>query len=347
MLIVGYDNIGKDFLTKKYPDKVLNLEQIDNGTESDNVIEFIEIIKGSLTEYDVVFIDCIPNLLLCLDTLGIEFTFVFPTELDKTRITDIEKYNLFKTQALKHNTLVLDVGETIEQALKDDFNWINIALETTSTKTQQDENISIETTQSEELEKVDSENKSNTNETTNNETSLIPHVNKNKLTLKELLEQDIEISESDIRDLKATTNKLKVAMLLQAKSRLNTILKLCEISDKLYTELINRIDLNLATTDTASLMYTTEYISKALNDSNQFIMSLINNEKIQNFFIIDNSNKVININDNRIDITRREKIRKAAEIVMDNIDYFAEGKFENVVDPNKIDGDDVNATSQS
>ena len=330
MLIVGYDNIGKDFLTKKYPDKVLNLEQKDNGTESDNVIEFIEIIKGSLTEYDVVFIDCIPNLLLCLDTLGIEFTFVFPTELDKTRITDIEKYNLFKTQALK-----------------DDFNWINIALETTSTKTQQDENISIETTQSEELEKVDSENKSNTNETTNNETSLIPHVNKNKLTLRELLEQDIEISESDIRDLKATTNKLKVAMLLQAKSRLNTILKLCEISDKLYTELINRIDLNLATTDTASLMYTTEYISKALNDSNQFIMSLINNEKIQNFFIIDNSNKVININDNRIDITRREKIRKAAEIVMDNIDYFAEGKFENVVDPNKIDGDDVNATSQS
>ena len=160
-------------------------------------------------------------------------------------------------------------------------------------------------------------------------------VDKSKLTLQELIEQDINITEADIRELKSTTNKFKVALMLQAKSRLNTVLKLCDVLDKLYDELINRIDQSLTTTDTPSLMYTTEYISKALADTNQFIMSLITNEKIQNFFIIDNSN-IININDNRVDIDKREKIRKAAEIVLDNADYFTNGQYDKIIDPNSV-----------
>ena len=122
-------------------------------------------------------------------------------------------------------------------------------------------------------------------------------------------------------------------MLLQAKARLKTVLKFCDVLDRLYDELVNRIDTSLKTSDTASLMYTADYIAKALNETNQFIMPLINNEKLQNFFIIDNSS-VINISDNRVDINKREKIRKAAEIVLDNIDYFANGEYENVIDPN-------------
>ena len=127
-------------------------------------------------------------------------------------------------------------------------------------------------------------------------------------------------------------------MLLQAKSRLNTVLKLCNVLDKLYDELVNRIDQSLTTTDTPSLMYTTDYIAKALSETNQFIMSLITNEKIQNFFIIDNSN-IINITDNRVDIDKREKIRKAAEIVLDNADYFAAGEYDTVVNPNLVNED--------
>ena len=73
-----------------------------------------------------------------------------------------------------------------------------------------------------------------------------------------------------------------------------------------------------------------------LNETNQFIVSLISNEKIQNFFIIDNSS-VINVNDDHIDINSREKIRKAVEIVMDNIDYFEQGQYENMKNPNLIE----------
>ena len=163
-----------------------------------------------------------------------------------------------------------------------------------------------------------------------------PVVNKNKLTLKELVENDLEITEADVRELKSETNRFKVAMLLQAKSRLSMVLKLCDVLDKLYAELVDRIDLSLKTTDTPSLMFTADYVSKALSDTNQFIMSLITNEKIQNFFIIDNSN-VINITENRVDIDKREKIRKAAEIVIENVDYFSEGQYDKLVNPNAVE----------
>ena len=113
--------------------------------------------------------------------------------------------------------------------------------------------------------------------------------------------------------------------------------------------MLERIDNGLDTTDTASLMYTTEYIAKALSDTNQFIVSLISNEKIQNFFIIDNSS-IVNVGNNeRVDINSREKIRKAAEIVLENIDYFANGDFQNLRNPNviEISEEQINADNES
>ena len=153
--------------------------------------------------------------------------------------------------------------------------------------------------------------------------------------MEQLVNDDIEITEADVRDLKCVQNKLKVGMLLQAKNSLKRILKMTKILDKLYDNLIDRIDESVETADTASLMYTADYLSKALSDTNQFIMSLINNDKIQNFFIIDNSN-VINVNSNMIDIEQREKIRKATEIVMNNIDYFTNGEFSQMKNPNNV-----------
>ena len=35
----------------------------------------------------------------------------------------------------------------------------------------------------------------------------------------------------------------------------------------------------------------------------------------------------------------REKIRKAVEIVMDNIDYFEQGQYENMKNPNLIEAE--------
>ena len=166
------------------------------------------------------------------------------------------------------------------------------------------------------------------------------------MTLEQLVKDNIEITNADTREFKMVQNKLKAGMILQAKSMLNRVLKLTTILDKLYDELLDRIDVSIGTSDTASLMYTTEYISKALSDTNQFIMSLINNEKIQNFFIVDNS-KVINISDDRASIDKRQKVRKAVEIVMSNLDYFVEGDFNNIVDPNADDekGDETSANT--
>ena len=313
MLIVGFKGIGEDELVKKYPDKVILLDFDMTNINNDILIEYIEQIKDNTMKYDVVIIPYVNEIILCLETLSISFLVVYPTEMDKTRIGNyLSEYNLFKGLATKHDNVVLKVNETLEQFLKIKFDWVTL-----------------------------NSNSNTKNEIVTNVTpvSVIeetpPAIDKKNLTLQELIEHDVDITEADIRDLKSTTNKFKVAMLLQAKSRLNTVLKLCNVLDKLYDELVDRIDQSLATTDTPSLMYTTDYIAKALTDTNQFIMSLITNEKIQNFFIIDNSN-IINITDNRVDIDKREKIRKAAEIVLDNADYFTAGEYDKVINPNSV-----------
>ena len=154
-------------------------------------------------------------------------------------------------------------------------------------------------------------------------------------TLKDLIDDDSDLTDLDVIDLKKLQNKLKMGVLLQAKSMLSRVLKLTDILDKLYDELLNRIEDNITTTDTASLMYTTEYISKALSDTNQFIVSLVNNEKIQNFFIIDNST-VINTGNDTYDIDKRERIRKAAEIILNNYDNLVENNLDKVIDPNSV-----------
>lgn len=153
-------------------------------------------------------------------------------------------------------------------------------------------------------------------------------------TLKDLIEDDSGLTNLDVQDVKQLQNKLKMGVLLQAKSMLNRVLKLTNILDKLYDELLDRVDSSLATSDTASLMYTTKFISDALNDTNQFIMTLVNNEKIQNFFIIDNST-IINTNNISMDSEKREKLRRAAEIVLNNCDYLVDNQFDKIVDPNK------------
>ena len=332
MLIIGFKDIDILSLTEKYPDKVVALEYKSEKVNSENLISFIEIIKDSLANYDIVFIPYVNEIILCLDTLAIPYTVAYPTELDKEKVEKHkQEYEIFKGLALKHDNLVINVGQSIEDVLKDKFEWVKINNEKQEIKEEnQIENQENKQDEKQETEKV--EDKQDELAVIKTETK---PVDKSKLTLQELIEQDIDITEADIRELKSTTNKFKVALMLQAKSRLNTVLKLCGVLDKLYDELINRIDQSLTTTDTPSLMYTTEYISKALADTNQFIMSLITNEKIQNFFIIDNSN-IININDNRVDIDKREKIRKAAEIVLDNADYFTNGQYDKIIDPNSV-----------
>lgn len=308
MLLVCFKSIDVATFVDKYKDKSTFLSVPDNKTNNNWLVEYIENIKESLTQYDIVFIYYSREIILSLNTLQIEYKLVYPNKLTEQFKQWTNVYNIFLELAKEKESILLNKEDTLETVLSGIFDWINLK----------------EVTENKQEIPVVQENK-----------PVIPE-NKNHLTLQQLLDEDVDITEADVRELKATTNKLKVAMLLQAKSRLNTVLKLSNTLDKLYDELVNRIDTSIQSTDTASLMYTTEYIAKALNETNQFITSLINNEKIQNFFIIDNSS-VINVGNERVDINSREKLRKAAEIVMNNIDYFTNGQYENIQNPNVID----------
>lgn len=312
MLLVKYKNLDVNDFVNKYKDKVKVLTPNKNDNAKEWLIKFIEEVKKAILTNDIILVDYIKELIMGFDVLKIEYKVVYPQNISKEEYDkNKQDYDTLKLQAQKVEAYVIKDDETLEQTLKEDFDWIVIE-------------------EPKDLQPI------------KNEIVNIDTVERKPLTFKDLVENDsIEITDADIRDMKALTNKFKMTMLLQAKTRLKTVLKFCDVLDKLYDELVNRIDTSLTTTDTASLMYTADYIAKALNETNQFIMPLINNEKLQNFFIIDNSS-VINISDSRVDINKREKIRKAAEIVLDNIDYFANGEYSNIINPNAnvVDVDD-------
>lgn len=307
MLLVVLRNKLYDKLKEEFPDKVniiddIKFKHINNPNNPEYLINYLEQIKGSMATFDVTIIYYSYQVITCLKTLDIEYKVVYMPN-------DRNKLN-HKLQSLDCDKIEIKNYQDMKNILCDIFKWDML-----------DE------------QQCDEQKETNSKEITV-KTDTEP-IDKSKLTLAQLLDEDISITDNDVRDLKNVQNKLKVGMILQAKSMLNRVLKLSGILDKLYDELLDRIEDNIKLTDTASLMYTTEYISKALADTNQFIMSLINNEKIQNFFVIDNS-KVINLNDNKVDIDKREKIRKAADIVLNNLDYFVEGDFNSVINPNTV-----------
>ena len=303
MLLVKYTKLDLSTFIEKYTNNI-KVFTITEKSSGDKLIELIEQIKQAQLTNELILIDYAKELILSFNALKIPYILVYPMNISNEEyLANREECDTFKAIVNDDNSIVLEDIRQLELYLADKYNWIQLDLP----------------------EVVDKENST--------EADLVKVEDKKRdLTLAELIDDNTVITEADVRELKSLTNKFKVAMLLQAKSRLNTVLSLCGTLDKLYAELVKRIDTSITTTDTSSLMYTADYISKALSDTNQFIMSLITSEKLQNFFIIDNSNVIIS--DDRVDIDKREKIRKAAEIVMDNIDYFAEGQYNNLKNPN-------------
>lgn len=156
-----------------------------------------------------------------------------------------------------------------------------------------------------------------------------------ELTLKQLATEDITLTESDVRSFKELENKLKVSLLLQAKTSLNRVLKLTSMLDKLQDAMTERIDMFMDDFTVWDIVRLTESISRTIQDTNSFILNLINNEKVQNYFIVQNNN--VNIGDSAYDINKREKIRKAVEIVLNNIDLYQEGKYGELQNPNAVE----------
>lgn len=308
MLLVGQLGIGEQEISRLFKAKFNVLywnyyKYTTNDTENDSwPINYIEDIKASMNKYKITYIEYQPEIVICLQTLNISFTAV--CKQDDEFYEDINN--------LDNDKIILDNDETLGDVIYDLFNSID---------------------------NVQSDIKLN-NTNTNTNTNVVP-VN-NKLTLEKLLDDNVELTEADARELKTIPNKLKVGLLLQAKSRLKMVLKFTNVLDKMYDELINRIDSSITTTDTASLLTLANNISKTLSDTNNFIASLINDKEMSNFFIIDNSN-VININDSGMSMDQREKIRKAVNIVMSNIDNLEQGNIDNLIDPNNIIEGETNA----
>ena len=264
------------------------------------------IDNNSTDDYVINLINTIKNSVLRFDITYLDINSVLLTILNKLSIN----YKVITTE----NAFIDDLGNNIkiytikdnsyEKTLCKEFEWIKIEDDTQLVETQN---------------------------------TLIEQPRK-KLSFENLLDDNLVITEADERDFKETQNKLKVGMILQAKKSLNRILKLTNVLDKLYDELVDRMDADLTTTDTASLMYSADYISKALQDTNKLIMDLINNDKVQNFFIVDNTQN-INIYDDGASIDNRERIRKAVEIVLDNLDLIESGEFDKLRNPNVIEAD--------
>ena len=309
MLIVGFKGIGSSFVANKYKDKII--EMYINPA-----------INPSNSDMIVNFINHIKQNIIDYEVVIMNFCEPILNCLNALKIKyflvypDISAKNDFDKywadwdifDKFSAEKIKLQKGQYLEDLLALKFDWI-----------------------------------------TNKELPAITDSNNNhELTFDDLVNKDVTITEADIRNLKGVENKLKVGMLLQAKTSLNRILKLSRTLDKLYDELVTRIDTDLTNTDTASLMYTADYISKALQDTNQFIVSLINNDKIKNFFIIDNSN-IINVNDDEnIAVGKRDKIRKAIQIVLSNIDKYEQGDLSNLINPNiEAEGEVINADNQS
>lgn len=340
MLLIGFENLGQLELQEKYSNNFNYIQDKSyNRVDKNWIIKYLEDIKTSLNKYDVTFINYNIQIINCLQAINLQFKLIYTGKQLNNNLTELFNNAVADKYVLKDNTL--------EWYLSKHFDWVkleqnnsseiikNVTIKQNTKQEDNKNNMEVQEVQKEIKKEGNKELEIDNDIVKTKEITVQSQKDKNKLTLEELVDDDLVITEEDVRELKATQNKLKVGLLLQAKNSLKRVLKLSNVLDKLYDELLDRVDNSLTTTDTASLMYTTEYISKALNDTNQFIVSLINNDKIQNFFIVDNSS-VVNIGSvDSIDIDSRERLRKATEIVMDNIDYFVNGEFKNIKDPNK------------
>ena len=208
MLIVGFKQIGKTYLANKYKENVIELTY-DNKSEDENqnIIKYLEDIKSNLSKYEIVLITYNSNVIKCLDALNIEYAMAYKyIDMNLLSKEDKEIYAIFVSKNCPK--IIIQPDSYLENILENSYDFITV-----------------------------SEQK----EVIQEETQLEP-ASKQPLTLKDLVTQDIEITENDIRGLKSIQNKLKAGMLIQAKANLNRILKLTTILDKLYDELLTRID---------------------------------------------------------------------------------------------------------
>lgn len=296
MLFIVINDLDLTDIENINVDKIKYIDK-SNYTNNDWYITMLQDIKKYLLEYEYVFVKYDAKLVQCIDVIHLKYTFI---------------NNKFDDMCNEQNTTLISTVDELKNLLLSVYKDSNINDTNHIENTLQSTNV---------IESTDDTN--------------ITVQKRSEITLQDIIDDNVQLNESFVREMKVIQDKLKAGMYIQAKSNLKRVLKLSNILDKLYDELLDRIETDISTTDTASLMYTTDFIVKALSETNNLIMAIINNEKIQNFFIIDNVN-AISVSNNEVSLDQRERIRKAVSIVMSNLDHLKSGDLDKIVNPNTV-----------
>lgn len=304
MLVLIFPGIEFNNILDSYKDQVIYIDENIYNNDNNYPINYLEYIKECLQKYNIVFINY-SDIYIYLDGLKIKYNIIVPS---KKYIEDakFDKYrDILKTLKINDTVVLIDEDNDLLQYLN---KFINIKNKETNVLP---DNIN--------------------NKSDNNSISEYK-----KLELEDIANDTRDLTDTDMREFKEIQNKLKIGMLLQAKNSLKRILKLSDMLDTLYDKAINKINDQIDDMTLNQIMATTQYISTSLKNTNDLIMTLITNEKVQNLFVIDNPS--INITSNNAnDIDSRSRIRKAVEIILNNYDAIENGDFINIKNPNNID----------
>ena len=304
MLVLIFPGIEFNNILDSYKDQVIYIDENIYNNDNNYPINYLEYIKECLQKYNIVFINY-SDIYIYLDGLKIKYNIIVPS---KKYIEDakFDKYrDILKTLKINDTVVLIDEDNDLLQYLN---KFIDIKNKETNVLP---DNIN--------------------NKPDNN---LISEYK--KLKLEDIANDTRDLTDTDMREFKEIQNKLKIGMLLQAKNSLKRILKLSDMLDTLYDKAINKINDQIDDMTFNQIMITTQYISTSLKNTNDLIMTLITNEKVQNLFVIDNPS--INITSNNAnDIDSRSRIRKAVEIILNNYDAIENGDFINIKNPNNID----------
>lgn len=304
MLVLIFPGIEFNNILDRYKDQVIYIDENIYNNDNNYPINYLEYIKKCLQKYNIVFINY-SDIYIYLDGLKIKYNIIVPS---KKYIEDakFDKYrDILKTLKINDTVVLIDEDNDLLQYLN---KFISIKNKET--------NVLLDNINNKPDNNLISESK--------------------KLELEDIANDTRDLTDTDMRQFKEIQNKLKIGMLLQAKNSLKRILKLSDMLDTLYDKAINKINDQIDDMTLNQIMVTTQYISTSLKNTNDLIMTLITNEKVQNLFVIDNPS--INITSNNAnDIDSRSRIRKAVEIILNNYDAIENGDFINIKNPNNID----------
>lgn len=360
MIVSAFAGVGKTTLAQEYKDDVIDLESSNfkwlnnENTESSKgtnrvqnpryPINYLEAIKSANSKYKIVLVSQHEILRKCLDAVKLDYVLVYPDKSLKDEY--IERYrargnndgfiNLISNKwdswihnldnINNHNKIVLQSGQFLSDVIeqlglepKADTPDVN----NTNTNSDVEEQI---------IEEVTDEIVNNVDNSVDN----LPQTVNKEVSISDVMDNGFCIDDLTLRDFKVDENKIRAGMLIQAKNRLCRIDKLLNTLNKLEDELFDRIEDDVQSMRTDRIIEYTKFISTLIKDTNEMVMSVIGNPKLQNFFIVDNSSNVTVEDTTGLDLNKRKRIRHAVQVVLENIDKVEEGKIEEVEPPNII-----------